>query len=120
MARGTLLLLAGLLVPARLPAQGRIQVDTLHSRALIGNRIGDTPDREVYLYLPPSYDRTPTRRYPVVYLLHGITSHPREWLDGSYQGFDLRQVMDSLIAAGMTEYLVVMPHSDNAAGGTFT
>jgi enterochelin esterase-like enzyme len=117
--RFSLPLLAVLVLPARLPAQGRIQVDTLHSQALIGNRIGDTPDREVYLYLPPSYDHSPARRYPVLYLLHGITSHPREWLDGSYQGFDLRQAMDSLVATGMTEYLVVMPHADNAAGGTF-
>lgn len=104
---------------APLVAQGRVVTDTLHSRALRGNLIGDSPDREVLVYLPPSYDRAPATRYPVLYLLHGMTSHPREWLDGSYQGFDLRVAMDSLAAAGGREFLVVMPHADNALGGTF-
>jgi S-formylglutathione hydrolase FrmB len=112
-------LAVALLLPASLVAQGRIEIDTLHSRALEGNRLGDSPDREVYVYLPPSYDQATTRRYPVLYLLHGMTSHPREWLDGSYQGFDLRVAMDSLAEAGATEYLVVMPYADNAAGGSF-
>jgi hypothetical protein len=34
-------------------AQGRIVVDTVHSRALRGNLIGDSPDREITIYLPP-------------------------------------------------------------------
>jgi len=118
MLRGLWLLVAPLLLPASVAAQGRIVTDTLHSEALRGNVLGDTPDREVVVYLPPSYDREPARRYPVLYLLHGLTSQPSEWLDGSYQGFDLRQTMDSLAHAGATEYLVVMPHADNALGGT--
>ena len=55
---------------------------------------------------PPSYDRDSARRYPAVYLLHGTTSDPREWLDGSYQGLDLSLAMDSLAAAGLSEYIV--------------
>lgn len=113
------LLLVAALFPCSAPAQGRIVTDTLHSAALRRNLLDDTPDREVLVYLPPSYDGTPRRRYPVLYLLHGFTSHPGEWLDGSYQGFDLRQTMDSLAGAGATEYLVVMPDADNALGGTF-
>ncbi len=90
-------------------AQGRIVVETLHSKALRGNRIGDTPDRRITIYLPPSYDREPARRYPAVYLLHGSTSDPREWLDGSYQGLNLALALDALAAAGLPEYIVVMP-----------
>jgi enterochelin esterase-like enzyme len=114
-----LALAAALALPPAVGAQGRIVVDTLHSRALRGNLIGDTPDREVTIYLPPSYGRDSTRRYPVLYLLHGITSHPREWLDGTYQGFDLRRTMDSLARGGLPEFLVVMPFADNAYGGSF-
>lgn len=113
------LLSALLFPPAMLAAQGRVVVDTFHSEALRGNRIGDATDRAVYVYLPPSYERAPGRRYPVLYLLHGMTSHPSEWLDGSYQGFDLARAMDSLALSGAREYLVVMPHADNAYGGTF-
>ena len=74
--------------------------------------------REIWIYLPPSYERDRTRHYPVLYLLHGMTSHPREWLDGSYQGFDLRVAMDSLARLGH-EYLIVTPYADNAWGGPF-
>ncbi len=100
-------------------AQGRIVIETLHSQALQGNGIGDTPDRKVTIYLPPSYDRDTARRYPVVYLLHGMTSDPREWLDGSYQGLNLSLAMDSLARGGLSEYIVVMPLADNSFGGSF-
>lgn len=108
-----------LLVAPHARAQGRIVVDTLHARGLEGNRAGDPSAREVYTYLPPSYATERTRRFPVLYLLHGMTSHPREWLDGTYQGLDLRAAMDSLARAGGTEFLIVMPHADNRFGGTF-
>ncbi|WP_411280861.1 alpha/beta hydrolase [Gemmatimonas sp.] len=115
--RRLLLLVLG--APAPATAQGRILVDTIRSKAIAGNSIGDTPDREVFVYTPPSYDRTPNRRFPVLYLLHGFTSHPREWLDGSYQGLDLQQTMDSLWRVDAGEFLVVMPSADNAMGGGF-
>jgi S-formylglutathione hydrolase FrmB len=113
------LLLLVLCLPAPAMAQGRILVDTIRSRSIAGNAIGDTPNREVFVYTPPSYDRTPTRRFPVLYLLHGFTSHPREWLDGTYQGLDLQQTMDSLWRVDAGEFLVVMPNADNAMGGGF-
>ena len=94
-------------------------VDTLRSKAITGNTIGDTPNREVFVYTPPSYDRTPNRRFPVLYLLHGFTSHPREWLDGTYQGLDLQQTMDSLWRVDAGEFLVVMANADNTMGGGF-
>lgn len=96
-------------------AQGRIVVETVHSQELRGNAIGDTPDRTVTIHLPTSYDREPARRYPVVYLLHGATSDPKEWLDGTYQGMDLGADLDRANA----EYIVVMPLADNRFGGSF-
>ncbi len=98
-------------------AQGRIVTATLPSQALLGNRIGDSVDRPITVYLPPSYDKAPSRRYPVLYLLHGATSVPAEWLDGTYQGMDLRAALDQQAAQG--EFLVVMPMADNRFGGSF-
>lgn len=98
-------------------AQGRIVIETLHSKALQGNRIGDTVDRKITIYLPPSYERDSARRYPVVYLLHGFTSDPREWLDGTYQGLNLSVALDQ--RAGQAEYIVVMPLANNSFGGSF-
>src|SRR5258708_20647770 len=52
---------------------------TIHGAALEGNLEGDTPDRSVIVYLPPSYAAAPGRRYPVVYALHGYSSSPQRW-----------------------------------------
>jgi len=116
---GAALLCASLATTA-LHAQGRIVRDSLHSTALEGNLVGDSPVREIVTYLPPSYGTAPSRRYPVLYLLHGFTSVPDEWLDGSYDGLDLRVAMDSLIAAHATgEFIVVMPNVNTKLGGGF-
>jgi len=94
-------------------------IETLHSQALRGNALGDTPDRKVTIYLPPSYESERARRYPVLYLLHGMTSDSKVWLDGTYQGLDLLTAMDELARTGSAEYLVVMPMADNSLGGSF-
>src|SRR5688572_22417812 len=49
---------------------GTVERVTVHGKALEGNLEGDSPDREVTIYLPPGYRTDQTRRYPVVYLLH--------------------------------------------------
>src|SRR5262245_40627004 len=46
---------------------GTIEHIVVHGKALEGNLEGDSPDREVTVYLPPSYAGNPTRRYAVVY-----------------------------------------------------
>ena len=112
-----LLLWLLLLAPTLAAAQGRVVIETVHSRALQGNAIGDTVDRKITIYLPPSYERSPDRRYPVLYLLHGATSDPKEWLDGTYQGMNLAASLDSQSSSG--EFIVVMPMADNRFGGTF-
>lgn len=43
----------------------------IHGSALEGNLEGDAVDRDVLVYLPPSYAKEKKRRYPVVYALHG-------------------------------------------------
>src|SRR6266540_2169811 len=50
---------------------GTVEHITVHGKALEGNLEADSPDRDVTVYLPPSYAGDQTRRYPVVYLLHG-------------------------------------------------
>jgi enterochelin esterase-like enzyme len=114
-------LAAGVLaMPGILAAQGTVVTDSVSSPALASNVVGDSPVRRVLVYLPPSYARDPARRFPVLYLLHGATSLPEEWIDGTYQGFDLRVAMDSLVAAGaVPEFIVVMPDANNALEAGF-
>jgi S-formylglutathione hydrolase FrmB len=66
--------------PASLPALGTVERITVHGRSLEGNLIGDSADRAVFVYLPPSYRTDTSRRYPVVYLLHGYGLQAQRWM----------------------------------------
>jgi S-formylglutathione hydrolase FrmB len=115
--------LVALVVATALRAQtapaGRLVADTVHSVALENNKYGDSPNRSVAVYLPPSYASEATRRYPVVYLLHGYTTTEASWLRG-YAGFNIARAMDSLVAAGaVKEMIIVMPNARNRLLGSF-
>ncbi|HEV2147839.1 MAG TPA: alpha/beta hydrolase-fold protein [Longimicrobiaceae bacterium] len=98
-------------------ATGTVVHDTVRSAALRGNPLGDPADRHVAIYLPPSYAAEPSRRYPVVYLLHGFDGDPEQWAE---ERMRVPQAMDSLVAAGtVREMVVVMPDGKNALGGSF-
>ena len=100
------------------PHHGTLVTDTVVSAGLAGNVVGASSHRAVVAYLPPSYETDRARRYPVLYMLHGATSVPEEWLDGTtYQGLDLRVALDSLIAArAIPELIVAIPNSDIELG----
>lgn len=58
------------------------------------------------VYLPPSYYKDPGRRYPTVYLLHGINSTGRSFVDVD----QIEDRLDSWIAGKeICEMVVVMP-----------
>jgi S-formylglutathione hydrolase len=54
-----------------LTKSGTVETIKVHGKSLEGNLEGDSPDRDVFVYLPPSYSTNKNRRYPVVYFLHG-------------------------------------------------
>lgn len=53
--------------------RGELRIDTIDSDALRGNVLGDPSERPVVVYLPPGYDAGASRRYPVLYVLHGYS-----------------------------------------------
>jgi S-formylglutathione hydrolase FrmB len=59
---------------SRTPLRGRLDPFELESSALRGNALGDPHRRTVTVYLPPEYDRTPERRFPVFVDLAGFMS----------------------------------------------
>ena len=67
-------------VQAQAPALGAVETITLHGKSLEGNLDGDPADRNVIVYLPPSYKTDSARRYPVVYLLHGYGLQASGWM----------------------------------------
>jgi hypothetical protein len=53
--------------------EGDVRLDFVESEALAGNTLGDPATRPVAVYLPKGYDPQGSRRYPVLYVLHGYT-----------------------------------------------
>ena len=99
---------------------GITHVDTVSALSLRGNLIGDTHRREVTVYLPPSYSKNRSKRYPVVYLLHGFAADHRAFMAGVYTNMNTRLSMDSLIRSGLAkEMIVVTPNARNAFDGSF-
>ncbi|GAC1388649.1 MAG: hypothetical protein NVSMB31_03000 [Vulcanimicrobiaceae bacterium] len=54
-----------------LRVQGDVRVDFIQSPALANNPLGDPSLRPIGIYLPPDYDAQGSKRYPVLYCLHG-------------------------------------------------
>ena len=98
----TLAVAAAAARPAPAQQRGTVTMDVFRSGAL-GVR------KDYLVYLPPSYAAQPLRRFPVAYYLHGAWGSEDDWV----QKGALDVVMDSLIAAGMPEMIVVMPDGDD-------
>ena len=87
----------------------------VHSKALEGNLLGDSPDRDVFVYLPPSYQTSRNRRYPVVYLLHGYGVNAEAYV----ALFGIPTKVDGDIAAGTAkEMILVNPDAYNKYNGS--
>ena len=101
---------------AQQAAEGRLVADTVHAKSLEHNLYGDSPDRTMLVYLPPSYASSPNKRYPVVYLLHGFGGDEKDW--GGYA--PVKPAMDTLVRLGIVrEMIIVMPNGNNALSGSF-
>lgn len=95
-------------------ASGTVEKIQVHGVSLEGNLIGDSPDRQVTVWLPPSYAKEKSRRYPVVYMLHGFTDSDEKWFRVKEHWIHLGDVLDKAAA----DIIVVMPNADNAFAGS--
>jgi S-formylglutathione hydrolase len=90
---------------------GTLQRITVHGKSLEGNLEGDSPDRDVSVYLPPSYSTDPHRRYPVLYLLHGFTDKDTNWFGNPKHFVNAPEAIDKAFSSGTAEMIVVMPNA---------
>ena len=97
---------------------GRVVLEHVESRVLKGNPAGDPHRRIVPIYLPPSYDTHPERRYPVAFVLTGFTGRGRMLLNDSPWSPALHERMDRLISGGCGELILVMPDCFTRYGGS--
>ena len=100
-------------------AQGQLVLAKVHGYSLEDTVTGESPDRSVAVYLPPSYASSPERRYPVLYLLHGIGGTHADWTQaGSWRS--IQDVMDRGIAMDrIAEMIVIAPDQRTRGGGSF-
>ena len=90
---------------------GTVVQDEVVSKALHGQH------KPFWVYLPPSYNapHAHTRRYPVLYLLHGSPGSDRDW----FVAGKANQAADTLIGLGkIPELIMVLPDGNGRAGET--
>lgn len=103
---GVFALLAFLLMstPFEVAAQGKVVFEGPITSAVLGT------NRTIRIYLPPSYEREPRRRYPVLYLHDGqnafTTAGPHVAFGWGNWGLD--QTVNELVAAGRMREIIMV------------
>lgn len=66
-------------------------------------------ERPLLIYTPAEYAENPDKKYPVLYLVHGMTDTQETW----YKVGRMNYILDNLIAEGKAEpMIVVMPYAN--------
>ena len=87
--------------------QSKVVTDSIYSTVL-------KTHRAYTIYLPQSYDKEADRKYPILYLLHGMSGVNTSWFTDQR----VKDVMDQLTASGEAcEMIIVSP---NAGGNPAT
>ncbi len=104
------------IVPPVVPGAKPVTVEHIkvHGPALEGNLEGDAVDRDVIVFLPPSYRKEASRRYPVVYALHGYSIGAEQWSGEIH----VPQTIEGAFAQGAKEMIVVLPDSKTMHNGS--
>jgi enterochelin esterase-like enzyme len=84
---------------------GDIHTHYYHTKA------GD--DRLAYVYTPPEYDKDPTKKYPVLYLQHGMGEDRRAWPNQGRTNF----ILDNLIAEKKAVPMIIVMEDGGIATG---
>ena len=103
---------AAVLLPGFAPA-GASPGGGVLLRGVFPDALAPQPLQPGYVYLPPNFTRA--KRYPVIYLLHGIRGNPTEYTNA----LDLRAYADQQITAGaLRPFIAVVPAAadDNYRG----
>jgi enterochelin esterase-like enzyme len=103
-------------VPDIVPGAAPVPVEhvKVHGVSLEGNLEGDAADRDVLVFLPPSYNKEPGRHYPVVYALHGYSIGAQQWS----MEIHVPQTIEGAFAKGAREMIVVLPDSKTVHNGS--
>lgn len=70
-------------------------------------------NRHAYIYTPPGYDKDIKKRYPVLYLQHGMGEDRRAWSNQGRANF----ILDNLIAEGKAKPMIIVMEDGGIAAG---
>lgn len=96
-----------------IPAGIKVDSIMVHSPAIVGNLEGNSAERNAMVVLPPSYATNKTKRYPVIYYLHGFAIDGRNF----YNYMKVPEAVAANAAAGR-EFIVVVPDTLTKLGGS--
>ena len=104
------------IVPPMIPGAKPVTVEhiKIHGKALEGNLEGDVVDRDAIVFLPPSYANSKSKRYPVVYALHGFFIGAQQWTGEIH----VPQTIEGAFAQGALEMILVLPDSKTIYNGS--
>lgn len=102
--------------PPAVPGAKPVTVERVkvHGTALEGNLEGNAVARDVLVFLPPSYAKQKSRRYPVVYALHGYSIGAEQWT----LEIHVPQTIEGAFARGARDLIVVLPDSKTLHDGS--
>jgi S-formylglutathione hydrolase FrmB len=104
---------AVIVLPAQ--AQGTLEKIQVLGPSLVGNLEGDDPERDVYVYLPPSYQQEKSKRFPVIYYLHGYIATAKNY---AVDAFKLPGTADAFFANEANQAIIVFPDAYTIYGGS--
>jgi S-formylglutathione hydrolase FrmB len=100
--------------------RGTVDRVRFRGAALTSNALGDPVERELLVYLPPSYadDTRPPRRYPLVMVLPGFAATNSSLLNFKPWEPNLFERYERLLAQGCGEAILVLPDCFTRLGGS--
>src|ERR1017187_6868437 len=104
------------LVPPVVPGAKPVTVEhiKIQGKSLEGNLERNAVDRDVIVFLPPSYQKDKHRCYPVVYALHGYSIGAEQWTHEIH----VPQTIEGAFAKGARDMIVVLPDSKTVHNGS--
>jgi enterochelin esterase-like enzyme len=102
--------------PPAVPGAKPVTIEHIkvHAPTIEGNLEGESADRDVLVVLPPSYQNSPRRHYPVLYALHGYSIGAEQW---SHE-IHLADASAGAFAKGAKEMIIVLPDSKTIHNGS--
>lgn len=92
---------------------GKVLIAKIYSQAVANNKLGNSGDQKVSVYLPPGYGENVLNKYPVIYFLSGEHGTSADWFSLSEE-HSFTEILNRLTLSGnIKPMIMVFPDSRN-------